>query len=93
MLAQLALSNADEHLRKKLEPTEINMSAIQKLKEKAGLVKKDNKPIHKHRKAKGPNPLSCKKSKNKKPQLNSNKNNNNNFNNKSKAKNDVENKN
>lgn len=72
---QLAVDNADEHLRKKLEPNKIDMDTITKLKKKVGLITEEKKPIHKHKKAKGPNPLSCKKSTKKKQNFSNNKNN------------------
>ena len=49
---------------KKLEPKQTEIEMVNKLKKEIE-NKKEIKRLHKHRKAKGPNPLSCKKSKNK----------------------------
>ena len=69
----------DEKTEKKLNPKEDQIEMIKKLKEKLIDSKNPVKRIHKRKKAKGPNPLSCLKSK-KNKNRNNIKNNNNNSN-------------
>ncbi len=59
-------SNSNQHVDKstkeKLEPDEQELKNIQKLKESIlGKNQNEVKRLHKRKKAKGPNPLSCKK--------------------------------
>lgn len=61
-------SKADEKIQNKLKPNDLEIEKIKKLKQKLLDDKNGVKRIHRKRKAKGPNPLSCKKSK-KKPNL------------------------
>lgn len=57
-----SVNDANEVLNKKLQPSENDIQKLKALKHQKGLLKYDNM-THKHRKAKGPNPLSCKKPK------------------------------
>ncbi len=69
----------NEKTERKLNPKEDQIEMIKKLKEKLIDSKNPVKRIHKHKKAKGPNPLSCLKSKKNKNSKNRN-NKNDNFN-------------
>ena len=67
--ADIANQIAEESLKRKLDPSSSENSSLKRLKESIE-SKKGPIVIHKHRKAKGPNPLSCKKKK--KPSNNNN---------------------
>ncbi len=58
------LEYVEKNTIKKFQPKENELEVVNKLKKEIE-NKKEVKRLHKHRKAKGPNPLSCKKPKNK----------------------------
>ena len=55
----------DQKTTKKLQPKETELEVVNRLKKEID-KDKEVKRLHKRRKVKGPNPLSCKKPKNKK---------------------------
>jgi U3 small nucleolar RNA-associated protein 23 len=59
---QDSVNDANEVLNKKLQPSVNDFEKLKALKQQKGLIPHDE-GSHKHRKAKGPNPLSCKKPK------------------------------
>ena len=69
--SEKTLESFKETLDSKLAPKPREMEVIAKLKKKME-INKEVKRIHKSRKAKGPNPLSCKKSKKNKLKLQQN---------------------
>lgn len=64
--SELTQNYVNQKTEKKLNPKEDQIEMIKKMKEKLIDCKNPVKRIHKRKKAKGPNPLSCLKSKKKK---------------------------
>ena len=65
------LNYVNQENNKKAQPKETELEVVKKLKKELD-TSKQVKRLHKHRKAKGPNPLSCKKPHKKQNKKNSN---------------------